>query len=404
MTDRPFVILTGGSGVSHFGVDVALHFSPVLFLVNAYDDGKSTGLIREYLGVLGPSDPAKLIAMLVQAQEIPALTRLWNMRISVERNALQRVLRTIIDDVALPMILAEEHRRAINAFLRWIKEEERRKSTTFAFQDLALRNALLMGSVYLQGGLQQGIDYLVKCLHLPAEIVVVSEEIAYLVGVLKNGRILNTEAEISLHPSHSALWRIHITPRRLLPEEITLLEGYGDPESISREIEQRFPLCIEPSERAKRSILQARGVLYAPGTLFSSIIPTAMLLAPELSTIHVPRIFMANLTQECEPLTIAQMVKIFWQNIMRRTEYEAVSRQQIENVISHVLVDREHVDLSEYGMRPGAPLPVAYQELSTLAHIEVHALESVVRPGVHASDKVLMVLQRLLNAAEWNMI
>ncbi len=396
LTHRPFVMLTGGSGIYHFGVAAALHFSPVIFLVNAYDDGKSTGLIREYLGGLGPSDPAKLIAMLVQVREIPALTQLWHMRISVDNGQIHSTLRKAINNVELPAALAYEHRRAIDAFLEWVAQEESRKSRIFDFHDLALRNAILMGSVYLQGGLQQGIDYLVKLLHLPAEIVVVSEEVAYLVGVLENGHILNTEAEISTRPPDSAIWRVHITPRRLSLEEIATLERYGNPETISREIEKRFPCYIEPSQRAKISILQARGVLYAPGTLFSSIIPTAMLLASELSTIRVPRIFMANLVQESEPLTVAQMVQAFWRNIMHRTEHEPVSRQQIETVISHVLVEKKYLDLNDHIVRPGAPLPVRYRELSALANIEAHPLEDVVHPGVHASDKVLTALQHLL--------
>jgi 2-phospho-L-lactate transferase/gluconeogenesis factor (CofD/UPF0052 family) len=397
ITDRPFVVLTGGSGVRHFGVAIAKQFSPVIFLVNAYDDGKSTGLIREYFGSLGPSDPAKLIAMLVQVHEISALTQLWHMRITVERKFLRNALLDTINNLGLPHLLADEHRKTIDAFLEWVIQEESGKTQTFDSRDLALRNVILMGSVYLQGGLQQGIDHLVKLLYLPAEIVVVSEEIACLVGILENGRILKTEAEISTRLSDSAIWRVHITRRPLSLEEIATLERYGNPETISREIEKRFSCHIEASQRAKTSILQARGVLYAPGTLFSSIIPTAMLLASELSAIHVPRIFMANLVQECEPLTIAQMVRAFWHNIMHKTEHEPVSRQQMETIISQVLVEKKYLNLDDHIICPGYPLPIAYEELSALANIEAHPLEDTAHPGVHASDKVLAALQHILN-------
>jgi 2-phospho-L-lactate transferase/gluconeogenesis factor (CofD/UPF0052 family) len=400
-TERPFVVLSGGSGVRQFGAALARHFSPVVFLVNAYDDGKSTGLIRDYLGSLGPSDPAKLIAMLVQAQKIPALTQLWQTRISVERKELYRLLHNTVTEAALSPTLASEHRQAIDAFLTWVAQEERRQNRLFHFHDLALRNVLLMGCVYLQGSFQGGIDYLVKILDLSAEIVVVSEEIAHLVAVLESGQILKTEAEISTRSPNSAIWRVHITPRLLSFAEITDLEQSNDPEMISRQIAERFPCYIQPAERARTSLLEARGVLYAPGTIFSSIIPTAMLLANELSTIHVPRIFMANLTQECEPLTVPQMVQALYRNVTQRTDHKPISRQQVETVISQVLVEQKYLDLDYQHARPGSPITLAYAELSTLANIQALPLEDTLHPGVHASDKVLAALQHTLNLQEY---
>src|SRR5512135_1253245 len=72
-----------------------LTFSPVTFVVNAYDDGKSTGHIREHLNCLGPSDPAKLVAMLAEKGMVPAISQVLRKRLPTEGTAeqLQQLLR-----------------------------------------------------------------------------------------------------------------------------------------------------------------------------------------------------------------------------------------------------------------------------------------------------------------------
>ncbi|GHO94985.1 hypothetical protein KSF_050330 [Reticulibacter mediterranei] len=390
------VVFCGGSGVHHFGSMLAKRFPRITFLVNAYDDGKSTGRIRNHLDCLGPSDPAKLIAMLARDGEIPALSDLLQLRLPIEGNAthLRRMLYDAIHLPELPFHIFMELERAINAFLTVTKQGEHQKGQPFDFRDLAVRNALLVGCAHLHGGYQRAIDYLTELFKLPADIVVVSEEIAYLVAVLEDGHILTTEAEICDRPPGPPIWRIHLLHHQLSRQEAATIEQIGDPTSTSHALESAFSARVEATQRAKMAVRQAQGILYAPGTFFSSIVPSAMLLTPELASLEVPRLWIANLVQECEPLTVAGLMNAFWHNVTRAHARTPISRWHLEPFVSHVLVEQNHPD-GPPGER-GDALPIAREQLYALVEVEEQPLQDQQQPGVHSHEKLLDALSTVL--------
>jgi 2-phospho-L-lactate transferase/gluconeogenesis factor (CofD/UPF0052 family) len=390
------VVFCGGSGVHRFGSALAKRFPRVAFLVNAYDDGKSTGRIRNHLHCLGPSDPAKLIAMLARDSGIPALSDLLQLRLPIEgeQSHLRRMLYDSIHLPGLPLCIFLELEQAIDAFLTVTSQAERHKGHPFDFRDLAVRNALLVGYAHLHGGYQRAIDHLVELFALPADIVVVSEEVAYLVAVLEDGRILTTEAEICDRPPGPPIWRIHLLRHQLSHQEAAAIEQIGDPVATSRALESAFPTQVEATQRAKMAVRQAQGILYAPGTFFSSIVPSAMLLAPELASIEVPRLWIANLVQECESLTVAGLMNAFWHNITRTHARTPLSRGQLEPFVSHVLVEQDHPD-GPPGER-GDLLPIARKQLYSLVKVEEQPLKDPQQPGVHSCEKLLDALNTVL--------
>jgi 2-phospho-L-lactate transferase/gluconeogenesis factor (CofD/UPF0052 family) len=395
-TPHSLVVFCGGSGVHRFGSMLAQRFPRVTFLVNAYDDGKSTGRIRDHLHCLGPSDPAKLLAMLAQDGEIPALADLLQLRLPEEGDTthLRRMLYDYIHLPGLPLRIFLELEQALDAFLAVTSQAERHKGNPFDFRDLAVRNALLVGYAHLHGGYQRAIDHLVEQFALPADIVLVSEEVAYLVAVLEDGRILTTEAEICDRPPGPPVWRIHLLHHQLSRQEATIIEQIGDPVATSLALENAFPTKVEATQRAKMVVRQAQGILYAPGTFFSSIVPSAMLLAPELASIEVPRLWIANLVQECEPLTVAGLMTAFWHNITQAHTRSPISRWQLEPFVSHVLVEQDHPD-GPPGER-GDLLPIARNELYSLVNVEEQPLKDLQQPDVHSCEKLLHALNTVL--------
>jgi 2-phospho-L-lactate transferase/gluconeogenesis factor (CofD/UPF0052 family) len=390
------VVFCGGSGVHHFGSTLAKRFPRITFLVNAYDDGKSTGRIRDHLDCLGPSDPAKLIAMLARDGEIPALSDLLQLRLPIKGEGphLRRMLYDSIHLSGLPFHIFMELERAIDAFLTVTEQAEHQKGQPFDFRDLAMRNALLVGYTYLYGGYQRAIDHLVELFELPADIVVVSEEVAYLVAVLEDGRILTTEAEICDRPPGPPIWRIHLLRHQLSRQEAASIEQIDDPAATSRALESAFSASVEATQRAKMAVRQAQGILYAPGTFFSSIVPSAMLLASELASLEVPRLWIANLVQECEPLTVAGLMNAFWHNVTQAHTRTPISRWHLEPFVSHVLVEQDHPD-GLPGER-GDAIPIAREQLYALVEVEEQPLQDQQQPGVHSCEKLLDALNMVL--------
>jgi 2-phospho-L-lactate transferase/gluconeogenesis factor (CofD/UPF0052 family) len=390
------VVFCGGSGVHRFGSTLAKRFPRVAFLVNAYDDGKSTGRIRDHLHCLGPSDPAKLIAMLTRDREIPALSELLQRRLPVEGDAayLRRMLYDAIHLPGLPFHIFMELERSIDAFLTMTEQAERQKGQPFDFRDLAVRNAMLVGCTHLHGGYQQAIDHLVELFELPADIIMASEEVAYLVAVLEDGRILTTETEICDRPSGPPIWRVHLLRQQLSRQQAAVIERIGDPIGTCHALESTFPARIMATQRARIAVRQAQSILYAPGTFFSSIVPSAMLLALELASLEVPRLWIANLIQECEPLTVAELLHAFWHNVTQAHTRIPLSRWQLAPFVSHVLVEQNQPD-GRPGER-GDAIPIAREQLYALVEVEEQPLQDRQCPGVHSCEKLLEALDMVL--------
>jgi len=153
----PLAIFSGGSGTS--GSRRLL--GPVTFLLNAYDDGKSTGPIRDHLGVLGPSDPAKLLTAFCSAGGGPALPAVLasHLPADAELASLPSRLGTALVSIGLPPDTQEEVLSCVEAFGEAVGDVG---GGPFEAGDLAVRNAVLVGAAQRCGGLQAGIDHLAE--------------------------------------------------------------------------------------------------------------------------------------------------------------------------------------------------------------------------------------------------
>ena len=78
----PMTVFSGGTGSNRFATGLLKQgASNVTMLLNAYDDGKSTGDIRRNFDVLGPSDIAKNLVVLIKSKN-PVLGKFLDYRFS----------------------------------------------------------------------------------------------------------------------------------------------------------------------------------------------------------------------------------------------------------------------------------------------------------------------------------
>lgn len=230
------LVVAGGTGSTN--LQIGLHAAGIEYelLVNAYDDGKSTGFVRQIARCLGPSDIRKnLHSMLgIKDQRSLYLSTLgcrFNAWSSAEAEGFCR------------------HNCVTNAVIREGLAEWFRIAGEQRYEDVSVMNLALAGLAVARGSMQRAADEVAQSMGLPAAIHLSSDVNVDLYAVSRSG-VSASEGEI-------------VTWGRA-----------GDP--LER-IEFRWDLWqLTPrlELRAAEAITRADAVVIAPGTLFSSILPT----------------------------------------------------------------------------------------------------------------------------------
>jgi 2-phospho-L-lactate transferase/gluconeogenesis factor (CofD/UPF0052 family) len=266
------VLFSGGRGSRALARALLVHPDVDLTLaVNGYDDGKSTGEVRRFLGdALGPSDFRKNAATVAEALAScePELIELLDARFPddvsvgdaiacVEALAAgQAAAAPPAFDVpagALPL----EAREALTHF----RSEMERSGKSFAFGDCAIGNLVFAGCFVGQSrDFNRTIDAYGAMLGVPAGVIenVTDGENAFLVARNRGGELLASEEDLV------------DAQRRNIVEEIWL---------VSQPIERldeipKHESRLRSNPRLLPKIEAADLILYAPGTQHSSLLPS----------------------------------------------------------------------------------------------------------------------------------
>ncbi|HEX4834543.1 MAG TPA: 2-phospho-L-lactate transferase CofD family protein [Trebonia sp.] len=382
---RPLVVFCGGTGTRAFALPLARELAPVTFIVNAYDDGHSTGRIRQRLGIVGPSDLAKLVGSL--CADRPDIVAVLGHRLAAATAAAgQGELRGLFATVPGPA--GDYFSAAAEAFTAAVASGEE----PFEWHDTAVRNVVLVGAAQLEGGIQAALDRLGQLLELPAEIALAHDAPDHLMGVDVTGRVARDEFEVSYARTRGRLARVHIVGSPVTEEQARVIERPGDPDAASAAVMSLLPAGSGPSERARQRLAAARAVVYAPGTLLSSIVPTAMLLAPELLALEVPKVMVANLVQEDDRGTVAENLVAMWRCVTGSPSSAVPTLAQAARLVNQVVVDAGRPAGDGAAAGRGAPLPLGGPALSRLATVITARLADPDRVGIHQAAALIEVL------------
>jgi 2-phospho-L-lactate transferase/gluconeogenesis factor (CofD/UPF0052 family) len=288
------VLFSGGSGTKSITEALLRHPQISLtILINAYDDGLSTGRLRRFIpGMLGPSDVRKNINRIMPSGERcqKSLKNVSDYRlpVGISRNdALEMIQRVIKGDYALlpeklgrelPQIMSWQLGRLgsfLSVFLDYFEEQER-KGRKFDFTDCALGNLLFAGCY-----LEQGRDFN-RTIEAFSEFYEVNRgmllnitlgENLFLVAEKENGTVLLNEADIVAAQDASKIADLF-----LVDEDTYLNHIEGRPEPAggwsplirsSHQVPHLNPL-------AAQALAAADVIIYGPGTQHSSLFPSYM--------------------------------------------------------------------------------------------------------------------------------
>jgi len=289
------VLFSGGSGTQ--SITEALRRHPQIslrILINAYDDGHSTGRLRRFIrGMLGPSDVRKNIDRLMptseRSQQSLKIVSNHRLPVGISREDALAILNRILDGdykrlseplaSALPLF-AYWQMRLLCSFLGTFREYARGQESldrTFDFTDCALGNLLFAGC-YLQQGenFNRAIEAFSKFYEVGPDVLlnVTLGENLFLVAEKETETVLLSEAEIvaaqdsarirELFLLHENAYMKHVEKGAREPHE-----GWGRFLRAADQVPRLNP-------RAAEALAEADVIVYGPGTQHSSLLPSYM--------------------------------------------------------------------------------------------------------------------------------
>ena len=327
-------LFAGGRGAGTIATALTAHSQIRLtLLVNAYDDGLSTGRLREFIpGMLGPSDIRKNFSRLIAAgtPEADALKFLLEYRFpdGSPTQSVLSVLRNIErldppqkgDEISqrynqLALGEVRELSQMTKAFLAYY--EKRRSESPgaepFDFGDCSLGNIFFAGC-YLQSNqdFNEAIRKFTRLHPIPATILNVTQgEGLVLVAIKEDGLILKREAEIVDHQSRTRIAQLFLLPRYLDSRELELLQG----KSLSEKSAWLRARSVHPqmNPEAAEALAKAHLIIYGPGTQHSSLFPSYLtkgLAEVIASNTGAEKVFIGNtrLDHEIQSETVDSLV------------------------------------------------------------------------------------------------
>ncbi|MDR0765086.1 MAG: 2-phospho-L-lactate transferase CofD family protein [Synergistaceae bacterium] len=314
------VLFSGGRGTRNISRELLLRSDVFLTLaVNAYDDGLSTGRLRDFIpGMLGPSDVRKNITALMDVSESPyrALHQLLEYRFpdDISRDdalACLKALTAYNSRVPMPELkeiikglnvdLLEEISSSVEKFLAYF-EEKLSQGIVFSFRDCSIGNILFAGH-YLRNGSDfnftaSALSRLCRC---KAEILnVANGENLVLAALKKDNTYLERESEIvDKHKTNAPIEELFLLPEYLSPEELSHFNTLSyDCKKTYLERKEIFP---EINPDLKKRVLEANVIVYGPGTQHSSLFPSYMtkdLTETIVSNTKAVKVFISNISRD----------------------------------------------------------------------------------------------------------
>ncbi len=279
------VVFSGGRGTASI-TDALLRHAQIelTVVVNAYDDGLSTGRLRALLpGMLGPSDVRKCFARLMPTDDRSdvALRTLLEHRLPTPMafDDGMRALRSLCDGTtpsALVSMLGElrvSQMRQMGGALEAVAARLE-QGRTFDFSDCCIGNLIFAGMYLLRGeSFNAAIDDFGEWLRARGRLCNVTDgQNLVLVALKEDGTFLRDEAAIVAPQNSSPIRDIFLLERYPSEGEASALALLGV-EPV-REVLTRREIFPEIAPSCREAIASADIVVYGPGTQHSSLFPS----------------------------------------------------------------------------------------------------------------------------------
>jgi 2-phospho-L-lactate transferase/gluconeogenesis factor (CofD/UPF0052 family) len=388
------VVINGGRGAGTLIPElVGREGLSVTSVVNAYDDGKSTGEIRRFFGILGPSDLRKVQQLMLPESDLDfaANLALFEYRYPVDqsRDTALAGLRDFAQGVSDRLCsidltgvrVREAVRTYVRAFVEGLEAIEQAEREQFSFADCSIMNCIYAGAclVYRRNieTATLAIDRLFK---LRGTVLPTSIENKKLVALRENGEMLYCEADIVELRSNVRVERIYLLDN---------VPGRANFDLLSQDEKRRYldlhHCFVGASPRVVLALQQADIIVYSAGTQHSSLYPT-YLSSGIASTIAANKdalkVFVTNIGADYEtPMyTASDYFRGAWRYLDLAGERDYAADELFDAILinqTRIKADESYVDYDEAGFA-GIAVPRI-----------VGDFESASAPGRHDGTKLV---------------
>ena len=292
-------------------------------IINAYDDGLSTGAIRAFFDykILGPSDLRKVQETQYEFYypEGEGLD-FFKSRTSCDFLDFKNDISKLIDNQNYKSKFFPYYQKMnyqmqeiISDSLSHFKKISEKQNKTLQFQDFALSN-IIYGSLEHKYGDIKKVELMVRdAFNLPNEVFFNSSEAGYLFGLTEDGKLLKDESEIVGYEGKTPIFEIFYKTYPLSEEEekqFESLTGLIKKKQFLENISSPFP---DLSQDTASAVRKADIIIYGPGTQYSSLYPTYWTkgLTEEISKSSAQKFFITNIDHDNETpeFTAADQIK-----------------------------------------------------------------------------------------------
>ena len=283
----------------------------VTVIVNGYDNGLSTGALRDYIpGMLGPSDFRKNLVHHLDPDDARegALLEVLGHRLPEEADV--GALRGCLHDLEHPEShdpdrpwcrvdrLDQADRAWLGGSLRQFLAYHSATDEDFDFGDCSIANIALAGTYLARGrDFNAALAEFSEAFGFPGTLLNVSQgEPAHLVAVKEDGEVLFDEADIVEVQSPSPITDIHLLDHDPSDHDRQDL-AHSSPRE-RREWLERTSRTVTVNPAAAEAIRRADLIVYGAGTQHSSLLPSYLtegLGAAVASSLARARVLLVNI-------------------------------------------------------------------------------------------------------------
>jgi 2-phospho-L-lactate transferase/gluconeogenesis factor (CofD/UPF0052 family) len=405
-------LFSGGRGTESIAQALLKHPQVALtVIINAYDDGLSTGAMRRFIpGMLGPSDVRKNISRMMRLTDDcdRSLRAISDYRLPLD-TSFEAGLQ-LLDDIRrykcpgdgfvaqqypnLSIDQAQTLARYCGAFYAYSNGEAGR-GNVFSFSDCALGNIIFAGSfLCCCRDFNRTIEELSALYKLRGRLINVTRgENYFLVARKQDGSFLLSEAAIVSDNEGASIDRLYLLDQGFYNDLVGSACADGS-EQMTRAIDQaaRQP-DINPE--ADRILREADIVVYGPGTQHSSLFPSYLTLGVAEAIADNrdgDKLFLANIWRDLDIQKddASSLVKKFLQAMARYGEVTC----HWQDFVTHFFFQKPATGESTNGNRYVAFNPASFEfppERVKLVNWEVEG-------GKHSGGRVFEELHAIVQS------
>jgi len=391
------VILNGGRGASAIiPALLAQQRLHVTSVVNAYDDGKSTGAIRRFFGMLGPSDIRKVQELMLPKDDpdYENYLALFQYRFPLDcvREDIFDHLKLFANGESNELVginltnirVREKLKSFLDEFLAGLNTIEKVRQEEFDFTDCSIMNCLYAGAFLASNrNIEQATVCIDRLFQLCGTVLPTSIEDKKLVAQRENGEILYSEADIVELRSNVRVERIYLLNNNLEKSDFDFLKN-----DEKRSYLERHHCYVSVSSGVRLALQQADIIIYSAGTQHSSLYPTYMStgLAESISDNRSAlKIFITNIGADYE--TPSYKASDYIRGAHRYLNLSDERTYSMEELFDAIFInkscfkaDETYVEYDEEG----------FHDISINRLIDI--FESEDKPGKHDGTKVVQTI------------